>query len=303
MTLLKLKIYAARAGEWLIAQVAILAFKLLRLLPFEPTAATLSRLAQALAPVLPRARVAMDNLRMAFPDIDEARRRQILRGMWDNFVRSAVEFIHLEKIIQLDPSSPDPGRVEIVANQQFFDLRDSGRPAVIFTAHLANWELMPISAAKLGLKVTSVFRPPNNRFIARFLLRERSAHAGSLLPTMAGAGYEIMGLLERGGIVGQLVDQRFRRGALVPFFGQPAKTNTFPAKLVRQFDCALYGARAIRLPGSRFRIELTDRIEPPRDPEGHVDVEKTTALITAIVEGWIREHPEQWLWLHRRWER
>ncbi|VAW18581.1 Lipid A biosynthesis lauroyl acyltransferase [hydrothermal vent metagenome] len=303
MTLLKLKIYFALAVEWLVAQAAILTFKLLRLLPFEPTAAALSRVARALAPILPRSRVAMDNLRLAFPQIDDARRTEILRGMWDNFFRSAVEFIHLDKVIQLDPASPDPGRVEIVANEQFFALRDSGDAAIIFTAHLANWELMPISAAKLGLKVTSVFRPPNNRFIARFLLRQRSAHAGALLPTMAGAGYEIMGLLERGGIIGQLVDQRFRRGVEVPFFGHPAKTNTFPAKLVRQFDCAIYGARAIRLPGSRFRIEMTDRLDPPRDNQGHVDIEKTTAMITAIVEGWVREHPEQWLWLHRRWER
>jgi len=301
MNALKLKVAIGRAGEWSAAQFAIAVLGLIRLLPFEPTANALSRLARFLAPILPRSDVAMENLRLAFPDMDEARRKEILRGMWDNFFRSLVEFVHLEKVIQLDPSQADPGRVEIVAHKQFYELRDSGEAAIIFTGHLANWEIMPISAAKLGLKVTSVFRPPNNRYVAEYLLKARSTNAGSLLPTMAGAGYEIMGILERGGIVGQLVDQRFRRGVNVPFFGHPAKTNTFPAKLARQYNCAVYGARAIRLPGSRFRIEMTDRIELPRDAGGNIIIEAATAKITSVVEDWVRQHPEQWLWVHRRW--
>ena len=302
MTLLKLKIYARLAVEWLVARGIIFFLALMRLLPFDAAASLMGRGARFLTPILPRKRVAMENLRHAFPEMDDARRFEILRGMWENLARSMVEFIHLDKVIQLDSNAPDPGRVELVAHEQFYDLRDSGEPAIVFTAHLANWELMPISAAKIGLQVTSLFRPPNNRFLARYLLRGRSAHAGDLVPTKAGAGYEIMSVLERGGIVGNLVDQRFRRGVLVPFFGRLAKTNTFPAKLARRFDCAVYGAWVVRLPGSRFRIEMTDRLELPRDDEGHIAIEPATAVITAIVEGWIRQHPEQWLWAHRRWD-
>ena len=288
--------------DWLIAQVVICSFKLIHMLPFLPTAAAASRVAQILSPILPRRRVVMENLRHAFPELTHKQRKQILRGMWDNLARSAVEFIHLDKVMQLDPGDIDPGRVKIIAHRQFFELRDSGKPAIVVAAHLANWEIMPISAALLGLNVVSVFRPPNNRFVARFILKARSAHAGRLVPTMAGAGYEIMGVLERGGIVGQLVDQRFRRGARVPFLGRLAKTNTFPAKLARQFDCPVYGARVVRLPNSRFTVEMIGPIDLPRDPKGHVDVELATAKIASVVEGWIREHPAQWLWMHRRWD-
>ncbi|MHA1525302.1 MAG: lipid A biosynthesis lauroyl acyltransferase [Alphaproteobacteria bacterium] len=302
MTFLKLKVYARLAGQWLVAQLVIFLLKLFRLVPFEAAVAMVGGAARLLAPILPRKRVALANLAHAFPEMDDAQHREILRGMWENLARSMIEFIHLEKIIQLDTSAPDPGRVEVVAHDQFFDLRDSGKAAIVFTAHLANWELMPISAAKLGLKVTSIFRPPNNRFIADYLLRGRSAHAGDLVPTRAGAGYQIMGVLERGGIVGQLVDQRLRRGAAVPFFGRLAKTNTFPAKLARQFDCPVYGAWVVRLPGSRFRIEMTDPLDLPRDGEGNIEIEGATAMITAVVEGWIRQNPEQWLWAHRRWD-
>lgn len=295
-------IYARLALDWLVAQFVIGLFRIIRALPFEPTVAAFGATARVLAPILPRRRVAMDNLRLALPDLSAAEHRAIHRGMWDNLVRSAVEFIHVDSVVHLDPARPDPGRVEVVAHRAFFDLRDGGRPAIVFTAHLANWELMPISAALMGLKVASVYRPPNNRFIARYVLKARSAHAGRLVPTMAGAGYELMAVLERGGIVGQLVDQRFRRGLKVPFFGRLAKTNTFPAKLARQYDCAVYGARVVRLPDSRFRVEMTDRVELARDAGGDISVEAATRQIAEVVEGWVREHPEQWLWLHRRWD-
>jgi KDO2-lipid IV(A) lauroyltransferase len=73
------------------------------------------------------------------------------------------------------------------------------------------------------------------------------------------------------------------------------------ARLARNFDCPVFGARAIRLPGHRYRLELTDALVLPRDTHGKVEVATTMQLITSIIEGWIREHPEQWLWMHRRW--
>jgi KDO2-lipid IV(A) lauroyltransferase len=98
-----------------------------------------------------------------------------------------------------------------------------------------------------------------------------------------------------------LVDQRFGRGPRIPFFGRPAATNTLFARLARHYDCPVYGVRAVRLPGLRFRIELEGPLELPRDAEGQIEIEAATRAITGVVEGWVREHPEQWLWMHRRW--
>ena len=72
--------------------------------------------------------------------------------------------------------------------------------------------------------------------------------------------------------------------------------------MARQSECPIYGLRVIRLPDrNRFRIDITDPIEPPRDADGRVDVQGTMQAITNVIEGWVREYPEQWLWLHRRW--
>src|SRR5205807_723756 len=73
------------------------------------------------------------------------------------------------------------------------------------------------------------------------------------------------------------------------------------ARLLRQVECPVHGVRIIRLPGHRFRGELSEEVKPVRDADGQIDIQGTTQAVTSVVEGWIREYPDQWLWLHRRW--
>ena len=80
-----------------------------------------------------------------------------------------------------------------------------------------------------------------------------------------------------------------------------AKANPLLARLARQVDVPIYGVRVVRLPNRRFRGEISDEIKPVRDATGKIDIQGTTQAITSVIEGWVREHPEQWLWLHRRW--
>ena len=107
--------------------------------------------------------------------------------------------------------------------------------------------------------------------------------------------------LGRGVHIGMLVDQYYGRGVDVVFFGRRTRANPLLARLARHFDCPIHGTRVVRLPNHRFRAELTEEIKPVRDAEGKIDIAGTTQVIMSIIEGWIREHPEQWLWLHRRW--
>jgi KDO2-lipid IV(A) lauroyltransferase len=111
----------------------------------------------------------------------------------------------------------------------------------------------------------------------------------------------MMEALDQGLHVGMLIDQYFARGPRVPFLGRETHSNPLLARLARRFDCPVHGARTIRLPNGGFRFEVTPAIDLPRDATGRVDVEAATALMNRIVEGWVREYPEQWLWMHRRW--
>jgi KDO2-lipid IV(A) lauroyltransferase len=98
-----------------------------------------------------------------------------------------------------------------------------------------------------------------------------------------------------------LIDEYSADGVDVTMFNRPFKINPLFARFVRMFDCPFYGFRTVRLPDGRFRLDITEAIEPPRDAAGKIDVAGTMQAVATTVEGWVREHPEQWLWLHRRW--
>jgi KDO2-lipid IV(A) lauroyltransferase len=124
---------------------------------------------------------------------------------------------------------------------------------------------------------------------------------GQIIPTGLDAPVKLAQALERGAHVGMLVDQYFSRGVEVTFFGRKTTANPLIARLARHFDCPIHGTRIVRLPGNRFRAELSEAIAPARDAGGALDIAGTMQVITGVIESWIREHPEQWLWLHRRW--
>ncbi|TCZ61259.1 lipid A biosynthesis lauroyl acyltransferase [Roseicella aquatilis] len=277
---------------------------LVRRLGPDRAAAFGAGLTRSIGPLLPVHRVALDNIRHAFPDLPPSGHARIAREAWDNLGRTAAEYPHLDRLWDFDPDSPRQGRIRIAPEvvERFLALRDDGRPALLFAAHLANWELPAVAAAKHGLAAAVLYRTPNNPHVARDIVALRSGSMGRLIPAGIEAPLRMMEALDEGLHVGMLIDQRFGRGPQVPFFGRPAWSNPLVAHLARRFDCPVHGARAIREPDGGVRLELTEAIELPRDARGRVDVEAATALLNRIVEGWVREHPGQWLWMHRRWK-
>jgi len=259
-----------------------------------------------IGPLTPEHRTAARNIAAAFPDKSAAERRRILSGCWRNFARVIVEFVFLDRLAaEYDPEHPTEGKVTITPEtiDRFGKLRDDGKPAVIFAAHLANYEILAVVAAKYGLEMILPFRALANVALSGDVLERRRALMGRLVENDRGAAFEIAAGMERGEHLGTLVDQRLRRGLSVPFFGRPAKTNPMAAKFARQFDCPVHGARTVRYPDGRLHLELTPAIDMPRDGDGLIDVAAAMARINQIVEGWVREHPEQWFWLHNRWKR
>jgi KDO2-lipid IV(A) lauroyltransferase len=248
-------------------------------------------------------RIARENIDAAFPEKTAAERAAILRESWENLGRTACEYVHLGALWDWDPARGTPGRIEIPADstERFLRLRDDGRGAILFGAHLANWELPAVAGRRHDLPSAALYRTPNNRAIARDILAMRRDVMAELIPASTAAPIRMMEALDAGLHLGMLVDQRFGRGPKVRFFGREATANPLLARLARRFDLPIHGTRAIRLPGNRFRLELTEEVPPVRDSRGQVDIEATTQAINDVIEGWIREHPGQWLWQHRRW--
>lgn len=293
----KLKI----ANYWLWAQAVFILLALLRLLPAKAAIRFSAWVARKIGPLSSRHKVATRNLANAYPEKSPQEIEEIALEMWDSMARLLAEYVFLDAIFDFDPDTKEKGLIEVEGEEIFRRLLDEKKPHIFFTAHTGNFELLPICAATFGLNVTALFRPPNNPFIARKVLKARRTNMGHLVPSKAGAAWSLAAVLGQDDNVGMLVDQKFARGVPSTFFNLPVKTNPLLAKLARQYDCDVYPARCIRLPGGRYRLELSEAMELPRDANGQVDIAATAQLLNDTVEGWVREYPGQWMWFHKRW--
>ena len=249
-------------------------------------------------------RIGRENLKAAFPEKSPEEIEKILAGVWDNLGRIGAEFAHLDHIWDYDPDHPDkPSRIEFgPRTKELFDmLRDDGKPAIFFASHIGNWELPALGAVAHGLDAAILFRRPNSEAADRAIERTRAVKMGMLIPAGRDAPFKLGQALQNGQHVAMLVDQWFTNGVDVTFFGRKTKANPTLARLVRQVECPIHGVRIIRLPNHRFRAELSEEVKPARDASGQIDIQGTMQAVTDVVEGWVREYPDQWLWLHRRW--
>lgn len=290
-----------RPVDWLVAKLIMLVLKILRLFPAKPALNFVGAAARKIGPFLGRHRTALANLRQAYPEKSEEELRQIALDMWENMGKLAAEYVFLDRLAGFIGEGADSPNVEWKGIDIFNRIRDGGKPTIFFTAHMGNFELLPITAKQYGLSMTALFRPPNNQFIAEEVAKVRNMSMDNMLASRVGAAFSLARILDNGGNIGALVDQKFSQGVASTFFGRKCKTNPLLAKLARQFGCDIHPCRCLRLPGNRFRIEIMEKIDPPRDEDGRIDVQGTAQLFNDIVESWVRQHPGQWMWFHRRW--
>ena len=249
-------------------------------------------------------RIGRANLKAAFPEKSAEEIETILEGVWDNLGRIGAEFAHLDHIWDYDANDPEkPSRIEFSPRTKvlFDQLRDDGKPALFFACHLGNWELPALGAVAHGLDAAILFRRPNIESADRAIERIRAVKMGTLIPAGRDAPIRLAQALQDGQHVAMLVDQYLTNGVDVTFFGRKTKANPMLARLRRQVECPIHGTRIIRLPNNRFRAELSEEVKPVFDASGQIDIQGTMQAITDVVEDWVREYPDQWLWLHRRW--
>lgn len=277
--------------------------RMTRLMDAEQTRRLFSAVTRKVGPHLREHRIGRANLAAAFPEKSPEEIETVLTGVWNNLGLVGAEMAHLDHIWKFDRDHPETNTVAFSAESEarFLKLRDDGKGALIFASHLANWEVPALPAPMYGLESAVLFRRPNIAAADRTIQELRAVNMGEMIATTRDAPVRLAAALQRGVHIGMLVDQHFGRGVDVTFFGRPAKANPLLARLVRQIDVPIHGVRAIRLPDNRFHVELTEAIEPARGPDGKVDIQGTMQRVTSVIEGWVREHPEQWLWLHRRW--
>lgn len=241
--------------------------------------------------------VALDNLKHAFPEKSEAERLEIARGVYRSLALAAIEAVTSDLLSDQELERA----VEIVDWKGLDVVLEAHQPVLIASAHLGSWELFAEVMARRKIALSAVVRPLAGAF-NEWVVNNRKG-AGVELILQRGALRKMLAALERGRAVVQLIDQVLpaKDGVFVPFFGRLASTTPAVSMAARVSKAPVYVVAAVR-DGERLRmfvegpVPLVDTGDRDRDLTAH------TARLTAILEGLIRQYPDQWLWLHRRWK-
>jgi len=276
---------------------AALLFGLFRLLPLDAASALGGWLGRSIGPRLGVTKRAAINLRRALPELDAAAARRVMRGMWDNLGRVVAEYPHLAEFRVYG----DDGRIAFVGDDILDPVIASGKSAIFISAHYGNWEIATMAATQRGLDVAEIYRAANNPWIDRLIASYRDSVGSELIPKGTIAARRSIAALRDGRHLAMLVDQKMNDGIPVPFFGRDAMTAPAIAQFAVRLGCVLVPARTERLKGARFRITVYPPLELPATGERTADEHAIMVTINRIIEDWIRDRPEQWLWLHRRW--
>jgi Kdo2-lipid IVA lauroyltransferase/acyltransferase len=287
---------APRFAHRLEAWGAALFFAVFGLLPLDCASAVGGALARRIGPFLGISKRARINLRRALPDLSETEIAGVITGMWDNLGRVAAEYPHLQKIRVFESG----GRVETRGFEHIGRAVAAGRRMIVFSGHIANWEIGSLAGVQYGISVAQIYRAANNPLVDRLIARLRGDRE-EFIPKGAVAARRAIAALNRGVHLGLLADQKMNDGISVPFFGRPAMTSSALAFLALRFDCDVFPLRVERLAGARFRVTVFPPLPLPRSGERHTDAAALMTRVNETLEAWIRDRPEQWLWLHRRW--
>ena len=251
---------------------------------------------------VPIRRVGLTNLAIAFPDRPPAERKRILRASVLNLGRMVAELAHL-------PHTSDEelrDRVRFEDETWWREAIGWERPTgvLLLGGHFGNWELLVYAHGRRGHPFTMVHRPMRNPLIDRWLNAFR-ARAGTRLVRKHHAATEVLRALRQKQLLVIPFDQNSTRnlGVFVDFFGVPASTNAGIARIGLRADAPIVPGFIVRQGSSaRHVVHLLPIIYPEHTGNRKADVLRTTQQLSAIFEDMVRRHPEQWLWVHKRWK-
>ncbi len=243
-----------------------------------------------------KAAKAHENLAIAFPDQSPEWRNQTTRQIFHHLGYSAAELLKLEQIWEQREQ-----RIEFVLEPEARKHMESKRATVFMTAHVGAWQVASLVTRQFGFTINAIYAPESNPIIQELLLGPRRSFGEKLIAADAGPR-PLIKALNAGESIIMAMDTRPDTGKLIPFFGVDALTNTSAVGLALRTGAAVVVSRAERLPGERYRVTVYD---PLVSPIPDAPVKEQAVAMTEIVhqyfESWIREYPEQWVCLKRRW--
>lgn len=283
--------------SWRLEAVAFAGFiGLMRLIGLESASNLGGWLLRTLGPRVSTHRIVMRNLRIAFPHMAPDERQRLAVEQWEQTGRTFAETAVMD---QLTPAS---GRIDIVGAERLEAIRQSGRPVVFVSGHMANIETMAAVLVASGVPVQVTYRAANNPYVDAQIRAARARYGVKLFAPKGGDGArELLAGMGRGESVALMNDQKFSEGPEVTFFGQPVNAAPGPTRLALRFGTVIQPMSVVRLPGVRFRVTAHEPIAVTSTGDRQADIARGVQAITTFIEDRVRENPVDWFWVHRRW--
>lgn len=274
--------------------------RIIWLLPLE----TMLRFADALGTfafsvIKIRRSTVMDNLRSSFPEKSETEIEGIAKRSYQNFAKTTFEFIAMFKLDDDTLFS----RCEFVNQHCLEDVFKLGKGGVLVSGHFGNWELLGAAIARLGYPMYAVVANQHNAYADRLMTQYR-AKMGTTVIHVGVAVRGVIKALRNNGFIALLADQNARHdGVFVNFLGRPASTPKGPAVFSLKTGAPMVFGTAVRLPGGKHRFDI-ELIPHDHLTGGAIDenIQALTQIFTSKLEAKIREYPDHWFWMHRRWK-
>jgi len=250
--------------------------------------------------LLPRLqKTAQTNLRLAFPDWSEARRKAVIRGMLRNLGWMAAEFARLPKYTTQNIEQI----VVLDGHENFLEGQRRGKGVLYLTGHIGAWELSSFAHALYGFPLHYMARPIENRRIDAFVNAYRCLSGNRPIFKNESARVTLK-VLKEAGTIGILADQNTMpsEAVFVDFFGKAASTTTGIARLALHTDAAVVPGYAVWDESlGKYRLRFEPPLELVRTGDSERDILESTQKFTKVLEDVVRKYPDQWVWVHGRW--
>ena len=282
---------------WRLEAIAFDAFTaVVRIAPIDAASWAFGKLAVAMGPLTRAHKTAQLGLRLAYPNMPEEDRSWIAVAQWENFGRYIGEFPVLDRL------NLASGRVEIVGYDRLLAIARDRTSVIFISGHLSNMEVMSGVIVNAGIPCDITYRAANNPYVDRRMRATRARYGVTLFaPKGADGARELLTALASGRSVAMMNDQKYDGGSPGVFFGKPVRTNPAAARLALKFGAVIQPMSVSRTRGARFRVVVHEPIRVVATGDRAADIDRGVDAINAFIEARVRERPEAWWWMHKRW--
>jgi len=259
-----------------------------------------SIMGRVIGPLFRSKNIIKQNIKNGLGEVDKKRETEIINGMWSNIGRTFAEYVFL-KDFKFNKTNFD--HIKINGTNYLNEIKNNNEPAIFYSGHFANFELMAMELDKFGIKCAAIYRPLNNFFLNPLMEYLRIKYiCPNQIPKGRMGMREIISKIKDGYSIALMVDQRVSEGPRTLFFNKPAHTTTIPAQLALKYNCKLVPISLERKEDVNFEMTIHEPYKVKKTGNDEEDTKNITLQINQIIEKMIIKNPTQWLWSHNRWK-